>query len=106
MNVGNHKVHETMPASMVDMDKCTVSAWPVAEESPDLVDKVTDSGTVVLYNTKNFKGDALGAFMFPENIHWGKFVDEGICNIVVDATEITESILMALYVMGVIPETK
>jgi hypothetical protein len=104
--VGDHKVYETLPAGMVDLDKCSVCAWPVAEEEPAMIDNVIQSGVVVLYNTKHFKGDALGAFLFPSNIYWGKTAvnEQGFYNIVVDVPEITESILMALYIMNVIPE--
>jgi hypothetical protein len=110
LNVGGHKVYETLPAGMVDLDKCAVCSWPVAEEEPSMIDDVVESGLVVLYNTES--GD------YPLNIYWGKtdenphgFCDTegyysypGIPYIVVDAPAITKDILLALYVMNVIPE--
>jgi hypothetical protein len=98
LNIGGHKVYETLPAGMVDLDKCSVYAWPVAEEETAMIDDVVKSGLIVLYNTES--GD------YPLNIYWGK-TDEnphGFCDIVVDAPAITKDILLALYVMGVIPE--
>lgn len=96
--IGDHKVYETLPAGMVDLDKCSVYAWPVIEgEIPELVDNVVDSGCVVLCDTD--KGTE-------KKIYWGKTKanPDGICDIVIDAPTITKDILLAMYVMNVLPE--
>jgi hypothetical protein len=96
-HVGGQVVHETLPAGMVDLDKCSVCSWPVAEENPDMVDDVLNSGCIVLCDTDNGT---------EKKIYWGKTKvnTHGFCDIVVDVPAITRDVLLSLYVMSVIPE--
>jgi hypothetical protein len=104
-HIGDQIVYETLPAGMVDLDKCSVCSWPVAEENSSMIDDVVDSGVIMLYDSKPFSGDALGAFLFPSKIYWGKTEEDphGFCDIVVDVPAITKDILLALYAMNVLP---